>query len=151
MPTIRLETQIAAPVALVFDLARDLDVHARTVPHTNEAATGASDGRRAGPGDTLTFHATHFGLRQRLVSRITRFERPVLFAAFHFLRHTHEFEATAGGTLMRDYLEFTSPLGLLGTLADRLFLERYIRRFLETRNANLKRIAEEAAGRNPLT
>ena len=154
MPTICLETKIAAPREMVFDLARDLDVHARTVPHTREAATGATEGHRAGSGDTLTFDATHFGLRQRLVSRITRFERPTLFAdemlrgAFHFLRHTHEFEATTDGTVMCDRLEFTSPLGLLGRLADRLFLERYMRRFLETRNANLKRIAEEAAGRN---
>ena len=64
--------------------------------------------------------------------------------AFRSLRHTHTFEAVPGGTLMRDRLEFTSPLGILGRIADALFLERYMRRFLETRNANLKRIAEEA-------
>ena len=150
MPTIHLETPIDAPIELVFDLSRDLDVHARTVPQTNERATGSSDGRRIGPGDTLTFEAAHFGVRQRLVSRITAFERPTLFAdelvsgAFHSLRHTHTFEAVDGGTLMRDRLEFTSPLGILGKIADALFLERYMRRFLETRNANLKRIAEEA-------
>ena len=150
MPTLHLETHISAPIEQVFDLTRDLDVHARTVPHTHERATGATDGRRIGPGDTLTFEASHFGVRQRLVSRITAFERPTLFAdelvsgAFKSLRHTHMFEAVDGGTLMRDSLEFTSPLGLLGKIADTLFLERYMRRFLETRNRNLKRIAEEA-------
>ena len=41
MPTIQLETWIDAPVARVFDLARDLDVHSRTVAHTRERAVGA--------------------------------------------------------------------------------------------------------------
>lgn len=150
MPTIRLETKILAPIEMVFDLARDLDVHSRTVPGTRERAWGSNDGRRAGPGDTLTFEATHFGVRQRLVSRITAFERPTLFAdelvrgTFRSLRHTHTFTATPdGGTVMTDVLEFTSPLGPLGRLADRLFLARYMERFLRTRNTLLKRIAEE--------
>ena len=153
MPTIQLKTQINAPIERVFDLARDVDVHARTVPHTRERASGMTDGRMVGPHDTVTFEAVHFGLRQRLVSRMIAFERPTLFAdemlqgAFHSLRHTHSFEANTAGTLMRDTLEFTAPFGVLGKIADALFLERYMRRFLQTRNANLKRIAEEAAGR----
>ena len=69
MPVIHLETQIAAPLEVVFDLARDSDFHAQTVPNSQEAATGSRDGRRAGPEDVLTFTATHFGIRQRLVSR----------------------------------------------------------------------------------
>ncbi len=152
MPTIRLETFISAPIEHVFDMARDLDVHARTVPGTRERAWGSSDGRRVGPGDTLTFEAVHFGVPQRLVSRVTAFQRPTLFAdelvrgAFRSLRHTHTFEAAPdGGTVMRDVLEFTSPLGPLGVIADRLFLARYMERFLRTRNAHLKRIAEEEA------
>ncbi len=151
MPTIRLETSIGAPIETVFDLARDLDVHARTVPGTRERAWGSSEGRRVGPGDTLTFEATHLGVRQRLVSRVTAFERPTLFAdelvrgAFRSLRHTHTFRATPdGGTVMGDVMEFTSPLGPLGRLADRLFLTRYMERFLRSRNAHLKRIAEAA-------
>ncbi len=66
----------------------------------------------------------------------------MLSGAFQSLRHVHTFTAIDGGTLMRDRLEWTSPLGLLGILADRLFLERYMRRFLVIRNRNLKAIAE---------
>lgn len=156
MRIIHLETQISAPIDLVFDMARDVDVHTRTVPHTRERASGMTDGRRVGPNDTVTFEAVHFGIRQPLTARITAFEPPTLFAdemvqgAFHSLRHTHQFEANAEGTLMRDCLEFTSPLGLLGRIADRLFLEGYMRRFLQTRNANLKRLCEEAAAKSSL-
>jgi hypothetical protein len=39
------------------------------------------------------------------------------------------------------------PLGLLGTIAERTFLDRYLRRFLETRLRMLKEMAE----RNPQT
>jgi hypothetical protein len=39
--------------------------------------------------------------------------------------------------------DYVAPLGVLGKLADRLFLERYMRRLLEERNAVIKRMAEE--------
>ena len=43
---------------------------------------------------------------------------------------------------MRDRLEWKSPLGILGKIADALFLRRYMLRFLVTRNRNLKAIVE---------
>jgi ligand-binding SRPBCC domain-containing protein len=153
MPTLTLVTEIHAPIERCFDLCRDLDVHARTLPHTRERLVGAKTGGLAEMGDVLTFEATHLGVRQRLSSRITEFERPILFAdealsgAFSSLRHVHTFTAIEGGTLMRDQLTWTSPLGPLGLLADALLLKRYMLRFLVTRNRNLKAIIEgEAEG-----
>ena len=43
---------------------------------------------------------------------------------------------------MVDEWAHTAPLGLLGRLADRLFLERYMGALLETRNRALKEAAE---------
>ncbi|MFT9849281.1 SRPBCC family protein [Aneurinibacillus sp. REN35] len=40
MPTIYHELFIGAPIALCFDLARDVDVHTRTVSRTKEMAVG---------------------------------------------------------------------------------------------------------------
>lgn len=148
MPTLTLVTQIHAPIELCFDFCRDLDVHARTLPHTRERLVGDKTGGLAEVGDVLTFEATHLCVRQRLTSRITVFERPVLFAdealsgAFQSLRHVHAFTAIDGGTLMRDMLTWTAPLGPLGIIADKLFLERYMLRFLVIRNRNLKAIIE---------
>ena len=49
---------------------------------------------------------------------------------------------------MRDVLYYTSPLGFLGRLADKLFLERYMHRLLTERNAVIKKVAESGdAGR----
>ena len=46
---------------------------------------------------------------------------------------------------MIDELEYRAPLGLLGRIADVLFLERYMRNLLETRALALKQMAERAA------
>jgi ligand-binding SRPBCC domain-containing protein len=58
------------------------------------------------------------------------------------LRHDHIFDAVEGGTRMRDVFEFSAPLGVLGRIAERLFLTAYLRRFLEARNRVLKTVAE---------
>lgn len=40
MPTIYHKLFIEAPITLCFDLARDVDVHTRTVSRTKETAVG---------------------------------------------------------------------------------------------------------------
>lgn len=148
MPVVNLVTEIHAPIGQCFDACRDLETHTRTVPHTKERLVGDKKVGFAELGDVLVFEAVHLGVRQRLSSEITEMVRPTLFAdialsgAFQSLYHRHEFTAVANGTLMRDRLEWTSPLGVLGKIADALFLRRYMLRFLATRNRNLKAIIE---------
>jgi ligand-binding SRPBCC domain-containing protein len=151
MPTIRVETRIEAPVERCFDLARDVEVHRRSLARTGERAVGGVTTGLLGPGDTVTWEGRHFGVRQRLTARIAAFERPHRFVdeqvsgAFKGFTHVHEFLPLPGGTLMVDTFRYTSPLGWFGVLADRLFLERYMRRFLAERAAHLKRAAEAAS------
>lgn len=100
-------------------------------------------------GDTVTWEAVHFGIKQHLTSRITELERPSRFVdeqvrgIFRDMRHVHEFIPQAdGSTLMRDIFAFHAPCGLLGRLAEILFLTAYMRRLLLLRNSYLKQIAE---------
>jgi ligand-binding SRPBCC domain-containing protein len=87
----------------------------------------------------VTFSARHFGVRQRLTSKITAFDRPwhfrdeMLRGAFAVLRHDHRFEARDDATLMRDEFYFEAPLGLLGRIAERAVLVRYMTEFLRVR------------------
>jgi ligand-binding SRPBCC domain-containing protein len=145
---IHLETRIAAPIERVFDLARDIDLHARSMAASGEEAVA---GRTSGPielGETVTWRARHFGRWWTLTSRITVVEPPIRFAdeqasgPFARFEHTHTFGSMAGGTLMTDDWDHTPPFGPLGWLADRLVLARHMRRLLETRNAALKAEAE---------
>lgn len=151
MPFIRIETFINAPAELCFDLSRDLDVHMASSGLTGERAVAGVTSGMVKLGDEVTWEAVHLGIRQRLTSRIVAFERPRMFAdemlrgAFKRWYHAHLFEAQASGTLMIDEVNYASPLGLLGRIADMLYLENYIRRFLLRRNAHIKELAETMA------
>jgi len=61
---------------------------------------------------------------------------------FRFFMHDHAFEHRGTGTLMTDIVTFQSPVPGLGALFDSLVLERYLRRFLQARNFELKAKAE---------
>ncbi|MFC0215628.1 SRPBCC family protein [Paenibacillus chartarius] len=147
--TVKVVTNISAPIDVVFDLARDIDVHSQTVwKHTKERAVAGTTSGLIELGESVTFEATHFGVRQRLTSRIIRMERPHVFVdqmqrgAFKSMMHIHEFAESEGGTVMTDVLRFEAPLGWLGRLAERWVLKDYMRRFLEDRNRELKALAE---------
>lgn len=148
MTVIDLTTDIDAPIERVFDMARDLDVHARSMAHTGERAVGGRRTGRIDVGDTVTWQARHFGLWWSLTSRMTAVEPPVRFedvqerGPFAWFRHEHRFESVGRTTRMYDHWEHRSPLGPLGRIVDRLVLGRYMRSLLVTRNAALKRQAE---------
>jgi len=148
MPTIHLETLIRAPMELCFDLARSVDVHMASTNHTGERAISGVTSGMMNLNDEVTWEAKHFYVRQRLTSRITAMERPIMFidemqrGAFKRWHHLHTFEAQGGETLMLDEVDYQSPLGILGRIADKLFLERYMTRLLMVRNAHIKRVAE---------
>ncbi len=148
MPLIELTTQIAAPVHRVFDLSRSIDLHTHSASRTGERAIAGVTAGLIGPGEQVTWRARHFGAWQLLTVRIDVFDRPAHFSdvmlsgAFRRMEHHHYFESNAHGTSMRDEFIFESPLGILGRLADTLFLSRYMRSFLLERNRVIKATAE---------
>ncbi len=148
MPVIELETFIHAPVERCFDLCRSIDAHRSSFSHTREEAVAGVTHGLIGLDEEVTWRATHFGFRQELTVRIDRFERPNYFrdsmvkGIFHRFSHEHRFQAVNNGCLMTDRFDYTSPLGILGTLADVLFLKRYMTTLLSTRNQATKALAE---------
>ena len=153
MPILILETFIHAPAEVCFDLMRDIRIHTQTTSQTGERAVAGMTKGPIGLGQTVTFEGTHFGVRQRFKVEVVEFDRPRLFVdemregAFKSFRHVHEFEEREGGTLLRDTLEWTSPLGILGKIADKLFIEGHMRKLVSGRNAKLKEIAEKVESR----
>ncbi len=157
MPLIRLETVIRAPVERVFDLARSIDAHTASAEGTRERAVGGRTSGLIGPDETVTWEARHLGIRQRLTVRITGFDRPHRFTdemirgAFQSMRHNHRFQAEGDRTRMSDEFSFTAPLGIFGRLAEKLFLEAWLERFLRRRNQALKVMAESDQWQRYLT
>lgn len=148
MAVIHLETSILAPCSRVFDLARSIDLHQATAEHTGERAVAGVTRGLLGLNEEVTWEARHLGVLQRLKVKMVGLEKPTHFkdvmleGAFHSMTHDHFFEARGTGTIMIDHFEFYAPLGVLGRLAESLFLTSYMRRFLIQRNSILKQIAE---------
>ncbi len=155
MPVIKLETLINASNKIVFDLSRSIDFQSNFVGSNEKAIAGRTTGLIE-LNETVTWRGKHVGVMQELTSKITDYDRPYFFAdemqkgAFKSLRHEHYFIAKEGGTLMKDVFIFTSPFGLLGKLANTLFLTSYMTGFLKRRNNRIKEYAENGKWRNIL-
>ena len=151
MPTIRLTTYIEASVERCFDISLNVDLHRRSVAHTRERPVAGVMRGTMKLGDTVTWEAIHFGVKQHLTTQITSYDRPHSFTdemirgVFHSMKHIHEFAPQPPGTLMFDLLSFRAPLGLLGSVAEKLILTRYMRGLLLIRNRYLKQVAETNA------
>ncbi|HEX8996601.1 MAG TPA: SRPBCC family protein [Ktedonobacterales bacterium] len=148
MPTIHLETLIAASPERCFDLSLSVDLHRDSVAHTHERPIAGVTAGVMRLGDTVTWEAVHFGVKQHLTTKITVYERPQYFidemirGIFREMKHHHAFIPQPSGTLMIDTFTFRAPLGILGRIAEALFLTRYMQGLLLTRNRYLKHAAE---------
>ena len=148
MPTIHLTTFVAAPAQRVFDLARSIDLHRKSMAHTDETAIAGTTSGLIGLQETVTWKAKHLRKIRILKSKITAMEPPLSFTDemvegdFKSLRHEHHFKRIDNGTLLIDVFTFETPYGGLGRLADRLFLTRYMRTLLELHNKTIKEYAE---------
>jgi ligand-binding SRPBCC domain-containing protein len=148
MPTIHLTTFIAAPPERVFDLCRSIELHRKSMAHTEEQAIAGTTNGLIGLNDTVTWKAKHLLKTRVLKSKIVAMNKPLSFTDemvdgdFKSLRHEHHFKKIDNGTLLIDLFSFESPLGGLGRLANQLFLTRYMRKLLELRNQVIKEYAE---------
>ncbi|WP_258803007.1 SRPBCC family protein [Pseudarthrobacter sp. NS4] len=132
-------TESPLPQERLFDLARSVDVHVESQEGSGERAVAGVMSGLIGEGQEVTWRARHFGLPLTMTSRITAFDYPRSFVdeqvrgPFRSFRHVHEFEATPGGSVMTDRVEFTAPFGFLGRVAGKLVLGPYLHRLIAAR------------------
>lgn len=152
MPVITLETKIKANKEVVFDLARSIDLHQLSTAKTKEEAIAGRTTGLMELGEEVTWRAKHFGIYQRLTSKMTELEKhdhfvdEMIKGIFKQFRHEHQFKQIGDETIMIDVFDYTSPLGPLGRMADNLFLKKYMTRFLKERNEVVKEYAEKDNG-----
>jgi ligand-binding SRPBCC domain-containing protein len=149
MVSIEQSMRIAAPIRRCFDLSRSIEVHLLGTERTGERAVGGVTTGLIGPDQFVRWRAKHFGIWQHLTSKITAFAYPCYFqdtmieGAFKFMQHDHYFASISESeTEMRDRFTFAAPFSVLGTIAERLILKRYMDRFLRRRNEIVKQVAE---------
>jgi ligand-binding SRPBCC domain-containing protein len=146
---VEVVTEVKAPAARCFDLARDIDFHLKSMADTGERAVAGRTSGLIELGEEVTWEAKHLGVRQRFTSRITGFSRPKHFrdemvrGAFRSFVHDHHFEEHDGATTMRDVLQFSSPFGFVGRVVDTVFMAGYLERLVASRSEAVKRVAEQ--------
>lgn len=156
MPVIELVTKIHSTAEVVFDLSASIELHQLSTHRTNEKAVAGVTSGIIKLNETVTWEATHFGIRQRLTSVISQYDRPFHFrdeqvkGAFSYFKHDHFFKTEGEFVIVIDRFEYASPFGILGKLFNKLVLTRYLTRFLKERNEMIKYYAESGRWRELL-
>ena len=119
MPLIELQTKIKSTIEICFDLSRSIDLHKISTAHTKEKAIDGVTAGLINLNEFVTWQAVHFGVKQKLTSKITAFKRPFHFrdeqvkGAFKFIIHDHYFTIKNDVVIMKDVFSFQSPFGFL--------------------------------------
>ena len=147
MQHFEITTTLTAPPERVFEACLNVEEHTRSMSVSSEQAVSGKTRGVLALGESVTFQARHFGLTWRLTARITSWDPPWHFVdeqeagPFKQWHHAHQFEPDgSGGTIMTDLIDFASPLGVLGNLADTTVLGWYMPKLIRSRNAHLARI-----------
>lgn len=148
MTTFTITTPIKAPSKIVFDLARNIDIHKLSVSQTQEQAIAGKTSGLIDLNETVTWRGKHFGLYLNHQSKITTMVSPDHFTDemtkghFTFFRHEHLFETRDDITIMIDKIAYHTPFGIIGKLFDILILKKHLYDMIVNRNKLLKYLAE---------
>lgn len=149
MPLIEIQTEINSDLQTCFDLSRSIDFHKESLKHTDEIPIAGKTTGLIEKGEWVSWEAKHFGFVQHLTSKITEFDAPhyfvdeMVYGAFKSFKHEHIFHEIKDKTLMIDRFYFESPYGVVGKMANTLFLKRYMTKLLKKRNHFIKIQAEK--------
>jgi ligand-binding SRPBCC domain-containing protein len=148
MSAIHLTTFIAAPIERVFDLSRSIDLHKKSMAHTNEKAVAGTTAGLIQLQETVTWKAKHLFKERVMRVKITEMSKPFSFTDemvdgdFKSMKHEHHFKQIENGTLMIDLFSFAAPYGSFGNIASKIYLTSYLKKLLEHRNNVIKEYAE---------
>lgn len=149
MTTIHLVTKINAPKQIVFDTARDIDLHQKSAATSGEKAIAGVTTGLINQNETVTWRGKHFGFYLTHKSRITKMDLYDYFldemeeGKFKSFKHQHIFKEINGVTIMTDLLQYETPFGIFGNLFDVLALKKHLTNFLLLRNKILTETAEK--------
>ena len=156
MPTIHLTTFIAAPVNMVFDLCRNIDLHRESMKAYKEEAVAGIRFGLIEKEETVTWKAKHLFKTRLLRVKITEMKKPDMFISeqlkgdFALMKHEHYFKPCDNGTILIDLFYFETPYGVLGQGLNKLYLTNYLKHLLKKRNNTIKEFAESDKGKKLL-
>jgi len=157
MPTIHLTTFIAAPIERVFDLSRHLSIYKVLMQDRKEKFSSGAASNLMSHGETITFHAKHFGKTRLVTTRVIELQKPSCFVEeqvkgdlLHF-KHEHHFKSVDNGTIMIDLVDFDGPRDVIGKVIGKLYLKDYLEKFINKHNRLIQQYAESEKWRAVLS
>ena len=148
MTKIKISTTINAPIEIIFNNCRNINIHQYSASKTKEVAIAGITSGLINKNETVTWKGKHFGIYLKHQSIISEMDFPNYFVDeqlkghFKSFKHEHIFKQKENQTLMTDVLEYETPFGIFGKLFDKLILENHLTKFIIHRNLVLKKISE---------
>lgn len=148
MTQIKVTTTINAPIEMVFNNCKNIDIHQYSASKTNEKAIAGRTSGLINKGETVTWKGNYFGIYIQHQSIISEMDFPNYFVDeqlkghFKSFKHQHFFIQKENLTIMTDILEYKTPFSFIGKLFDKLLLENHLTNFIIYRNAILKQLSE---------
>ncbi len=148
MTTIKLTTNINAPIEIIFDLSRNIDVHQQSTAKSNETTIDGVTSGLINLNETVTWRGKHFGVYLKHKSLISAMEIPTYFVdemlegKFKSFKHQHTFIQKKGFVIMEDNIQYETPYGIFGKIFDHFLLKKHLTKFISERNSFIKELAE---------
>jgi len=102
------------------------------------------------PGMIISYKVSPLlGIKMTWVTEITHVREKEYFVdeqrigPYSMWHHEHKIEAIEGGVLMHDIISYRPPFGILGTLANRLFIRKQLEEIFNYRREVLEGIFEK--------
>jgi ligand-binding SRPBCC domain-containing protein len=136
------------PLARVFRFFEDARNLERITPPWLNFRIVDPDGIRMRKGAEIDYVIRWMGLPMKWKTVISEYDPPTRFVdeqtrgPYSLWRHTHTFEETNAGVVIRDCVEYRLPLGIFGRLAHALVVRRHLREIFHFRQTTIARILQ---------
>ena len=105
------------------------------------------------PGMIITYKVSPlWGIKMNWMTEITHvkereyFVDEQRFGPYALWHHEHHFKAITGGVLMSDILNYAIPYGIIGRIANRMFVRNQVKKIFDYRTKAIKELFGELNG-----
>ncbi|OCX54883.1 hypothetical protein BEL04_10295 [Mucilaginibacter sp. PPCGB 2223] len=143
------ETNLPIPLAEAWDFfSSPLNLGKITPPEMNLVITsGYTDDSKMYPGLLISYKVSPIlGIKMRWVTEITHIKDNEYFideqrsGPYAFWQHQHHFKEIRGGVHMTDILAYAIPYGIIGRIANRLFVARKLKKVFAYRQQQIEKM-----------
>jgi len=147
--TFKKQQLIRRPVKEVFDFFSQPENLGKITPDSLDFNILTPLPIKMKAGALIDYTIKPFLFPMRWMTMITEYDPPFMFidqqikGPYSFWHHTHKFENTSEGTLIIDEVVYALPFGIIGEIANWLFVRRQLNKIFEFRFAAIKTIFDE--------